>query len=94
MKTFTQKIGDREVTVTVVRLPLQPNRPYEQVITATCGEHKITHRMTHDPSNFKAEDVRKEIDRVVQEKAAEVAKMADVAAFLDEYHEEEAPKPE
>jgi hypothetical protein len=86
MKTFTKKIGKKEVTITITRLPLQPGLPYRQSIVAVCGEHVVEHVISHDPTQFVAADVSREIDRISAELAAKAAGMDDVATFLDDYH--------
>jgi len=84
----TVLVGDKEVTVTIERLPLQPGAPYSQGITAEHGGHKLQHTVTHDPGKFVKEDVAKHIEEVSQRLAARVASMSDVKDFLDEFHSE------
>lgn len=86
MKTWTETIGDAEVTIVAERLPLQSGRPYTQRITAEFAGHKLSHSVTHDPSNFSPGDAKTELNRIGKILALRVVGMANVKNFLDEFH--------
>jgi hypothetical protein len=57
-----------------------------QILTAKFGDYSEQRTVVHDPSNFKAADAQKELDRMATELAQRVMGMADVDGFLSGFH--------